>query len=78
MKKFVGPKAIAVVAIVTGVVGMAFSAASADAVDTGFSSASTAIVGYLGDAIALILAVFILGLGIRMLIKWAHRAVAAT
>jgi hypothetical protein len=44
----------------------------------GFGSAATSILGYLADAIALILAVFILGLGIRMLIKWAHRAVAAT
>jgi len=49
-----------------------------DSVDVVFGTAATSILGYLTDAVALVLAVFILGLGIRMLIKWAHRAVAST
>jgi len=80
MKEFFSTKfgrATAVVSVV--VAGLAFAPiAGADAVDTGFTTAQTSILGYLGDAVALVLAVFILGLGIRMLIKWAHRAVAST
>lgn len=49
-----------------------------DAVDTGFGSMATTILGYLGDAVALVIAVVALGLGIRMLVKWIHRAVAST
>jgi hypothetical protein len=54
------------------------SLAGADAVTSGFTSTGTTLTGYLGDAVVLVLAVLGLGLGIRMLIKWARRAVAAT
>jgi len=52
--------------------------AGADAVSSGFTTIGTSLVGYLGDAVVLVLAVLGLGLGIRMLIKWARRAVSAT
>ena len=48
----------------------------ADAVDTGFSNAQTTLLGYLGDAIGLVLAIAVLAVGIRMLVRWVKRAAA--
>jgi hypothetical protein len=47
-----------------------------DAVDVGFSGVATALTGYLADAVALVLAIVVLAVGIRMLVRWAKRAAA--
>ena len=68
---------VAAVASIVGVVIVGGTAiASADAVDDGFTSVQTALTGYLGDAVALVLAIVVLAVGIRMLVRWAKRAAA--
>jgi hypothetical protein len=49
-----------------------------DVVDGGFGTLATTLLGYLGDAIGLVLVVLGLGLGIRALVKWARVALRST
>jgi hypothetical protein len=47
-----------------------------DAVSCGFASSQTQLVGYLGDAVLLVLAIVGLAVGVRMLVRWVKRAAA--
>jgi len=80
--KTIGRKAISAPGLlvigVTAAVLTFPAVASADAVDTGFTSMGTTLLGYLGDAIGLVLVVLGLGLGIRALVKWARVALRST
>lgn len=59
----------------SGAVGGSF--ATTDPVAGGFTSLGTTLTTYIGEAIVLILLIFGLGLGIRLLIKYARMAIKA-
>ena len=52
--------------------------ASADAISSGFTTEQTQLVGYLGDAVTLVIALLGLGVGIRFLVKWVRKAAAGS
>jgi uncharacterized protein HemY len=66
------------IAVASGVALVATPAGADDAVDTGFTTMGTSLVGYLIDAVVLVLAVLGLALGVRLLVKWAKVAVRST
>jgi hypothetical protein len=66
------------IAVASGVALVATPAGAGDAVDTGFTTMGTSLVGYLIDAVVLVLAVLGLALGVRLLVKWAKVAVRST
>lgn len=70
--------AIAVASGVALVATPAGADGTGDAVDAGFTTMGTSLVGYLTDAVVLVLAVLGLALGVRLLVKWAKVAVRST
>jgi type IV secretory pathway VirB2 component (pilin) len=70
--------AIAVGSAVALVATPAAAEGTPDPVDAGFTTMGTTLVGYLVDAVVLVLAVLGLALGVRLLVKWAKVAVRST
>ena len=52
-----------------------YSPPTGDAVDSGFTSLGGTLVLYIGYALLVVLPLLVLGLGIRLLVKWARRGV---
>ena len=52
--------------------------ASTSQISGAFSTEQTTLVGYLGDAVTLVLALLGLGVGIRFLVKWVRKAAAGS
>ena len=52
--------------------------ASADVISSAFTTEQTQLVGYLGDAVTLVIALLGLGVGIRFLVKWVRKAAAGS
>jgi hypothetical protein len=61
-----------------GVTPVIYCGNGGDTIDAGFGSAATGLLGYMGDAVGIVLLIFLLGLGIRMIVKWAHRSVSSS
>jgi uncharacterized membrane protein len=62
--------AISVLALVIA----APSISGADVISSAFTTEQTTLVGYLGDAVTLVIALLGLGVGIRFLVKWVRLA----
>ena len=80
VKAFMSNRYAQVGAALTTVVMVASlpSLASADAISSGFTTEQTTLVGYLGDAVTLVIALLGLGVGIRFLVKWVRKAAAGS
>jgi hypothetical protein len=71
----VGSKTFAAAVAIGAVLAYGGAAsATGDAVSDGFTSLTTTLLGYLGDAVVMVLALAGLAIGIRFLIRWAKRA----
>lgn len=52
--------------------------ASAATIEATFASTQTALVTEMGYAVALVVALLLIGLGVRMLVKWSRRGIASS
>lgn len=72
-------KFVAAAAAIGAVGGVAAPAgATGDVISDAFTTLQGTLLGYLGDAVVVIIALLGLGLGIRMLVKWVRKAVSST
>jgi predicted transporter len=79
MREFFGSRigqATAAIAAVVAVLSVP-TLAGADVVSSAFSTETTSLTSYIGLGAALVVALLGLGLGVRMLVKWAKRGVSA-
>jgi type IV secretory pathway VirB2 component (pilin) len=68
-----GATAFAVVAATAGPAG-----ATGDVISDAFTTLQGTLLGYLGDAVVVIIALLGLGSGIRFLVKWIRKAVSSS
>ena len=70
---------LSLVGSVLGLAGVASATTNTatDPVTAGFSTVQTSLVNYVGLGVALVIAVFLVGIGVGLLVKWARRAVRA-
>jgi len=68
------PLAAAVVVSVLSTAVVAGATTTPTSVSTGFTSLTTTLLGYLGDAVVMVLALVGISIGIRMLVRWAREA----
>jgi len=76
--QYVGWKIPLAAAVVVSVLSTAVVAGATTAATTsvsgGFTSLTTTLLGYLGDAVVMVLALVGISIGIRMLVRWAREA----
>lgn len=83
LRSFLSTKAghtLAGLAVVVGVLGgyaAASGAAVATAITSGFATAQSGLLSEMGLGVALVIAVMLFGLGIRMLVKWSRAGLKA-
>jgi len=66
-------------ALVVFVLGLASTAhAQSNPVTDGFGTASAALLGYVALGVAMVVAMLLAGIGVRVLIKWTRRAASAS
>lgn len=83
MNKFKNFMASTTGKIVSGVTGAALvvlvpSVSGADVISSAFTTEQTTLLGYLGNAVTLIIALLSLGVGIRFLVKWVRKAASGS
>jgi len=75
----VGAKGIAAIAVGTvAVLGLATGAgATGDSISTVFTTTQASLVTEMGYGVALVVALLLIGLGVKMLIKWSKKGVTS-
>lgn len=80
MRSTAGRIGVASAAAIGVVVALATQAGAAvdTAISSGFTSSQTNLIDYMGLAVALVVALLLIGSGLRLLVKWVKHAVRAS